>query len=207
MDPMLFLTISIPVAGAILLVAGLVALLRKPSEPFISIKPPHERAGERGERAASALLRKYLAEDDTLLTNVCIEYDGKPAELDNVIVNKYGVFVIEVKNYVGELYGSEDDYEWTKVKTTDAGNKYEKTVKNPIKQVKRQVYLLAGYLGERGIKVWVQGYALLLNDNSPVESEWVLSTASNMRNVFHASDRQRLSKQTEQLIVDALSEE
>lgn len=75
-----------------------------------------------------------------------IAYDGRPAELDCVVVNKNGVFVIEVKNYVGVLFGKENEYEWKKYKKTAAGNVYEKTVKNPIKQVKRQVYILAKYL-------------------------------------------------------------
>lgn len=58
-----------------------------------------------------------------------------------MVINRYGVFIIEVKNYKGELVGNGDDYEWKKYKTTGAGNTYEKTVKNPIRQVKRQIHM------------------------------------------------------------------
>ena len=97
-------------------------------------EPPQKRAGRYGEKYAASVIKSVLREGDTLLSNVSIAYDGRPAELDCVVVNKNGVFVIEVKNYVGVLFGKENEYEWKKYKKTAAGNVYEKTVKNPIKQ-------------------------------------------------------------------------
>ena len=44
-------------------------------------------AGQNGEQIATAIIRSVLHEGDCLLTNVSISYDGKPAELDNVIIN------------------------------------------------------------------------------------------------------------------------
>ena len=61
---------------------------------------------------AANLIREVLNEDDRLFTNVNIECDGMSAELDNVIVNSYGVFIIETKNCKGRLYGNEDDYKF-----------------------------------------------------------------------------------------------
>lgn len=116
--------------------------------------------------------------------------------MDCVIINKYGVFIIEVKNYVGFITGNEDDYEWQKFKITDSGNVYESSVKNPIKQVKRQVYLLSGYLRSCGINVWIKGYALLINGNSPVNSNYILSTIDDIDKAIHTKDRVILSKDT-----------
>ena len=134
-----------------------------------------------------------MRDDDRLFTNVSINYDGRPAELDNVIVNKYGVFVIEVKNYAGAIYGNEDDFEWQKYKTTDAGNTYVKNVKNPLKQVKRQCYLLARYLENYGTKVWVNGYAILIQGNSPVVSDHILNNIYDIERVIHTPGRKMLS--------------
>ena len=134
-----------------------------------------------------------------------IEYDGKPAELDNVVVNKYGVFIIEVKNYSGFIVGGEDDYEWKKYKTTDAGNTYVKTVKNPIRQVKRQIYILARYLEYYGSRVWVHGYAILLHGNSPVRSEYVLTSKADIDHAIHTVDRRMLDTKTVDRIVELLS--
>ena len=167
--------------------------------------PEYKRVGMRGEEAAASAIRSVLREGEHLFTNVSIEYDGKPAELDNVIVNKYGVFIIEVKNYTGRLVGGEDDYEWQKYKTTDAGNTYEKAVKNPIKQVKRQIFILARYLAYYGSDVWVRGYAILLHGNSPVRSEYVLTSVADIDRAIHTADRRMLDAKTLEKIRALLS--
>ena len=98
-----------------------------------------------------------MNEKDLLFTNVEISFDGRKAELDNIVVNPFGIFIIETKNYVGEIEGKEDDYIWIKTKTTHAGNVYQKSVLNPIKQVKRQIYLLVNYIEYfTGIRIWIK---------------------------------------------------
>ncbi len=121
--------------------------------------------------------------------------EGGRAELDNIVVNRFGVFIIEVKNYNGYIVGGEDDYEWRKYKTTTAGNTFESNVKNPIKQVKRQVYLLAKYLRYYGSDVWVEGYAFLLQDNSPVDSKYLLRTPDDIDRAVHTKRRRMLSEE------------
>ena len=93
-----------------------------------------KRAGKHGEKIAAEIISKVLREDDYLLTNIEITYDGRQAEMDCIVVNRFGVFIFEVKNYSGQLVGDEDDYEWQKIKITDSGNMYSKQVKNPIRQ-------------------------------------------------------------------------
>ena len=112
-----------------------------------------------------------------------------------MIVNRFGVFIIEVKNYKGRLYGNENDYEWRKYKSDGYGNTFVKEVKNPIRQVKRQVYILAKYLNYYGSYVWVEGYALLMQGNSPVQSTYVLSDIDNVDRAIHTPRRNRLTKQ------------
>lgn len=167
--------------------------------------PEYEIVGKQGEQYAAQLIKSVFREGDYLFTNVQISYDGKPAELDNVVVNKYGVFIIEIKNYKGVLFGGEDDYEWKKYKTTDAGNTYEKTVKNPIKQVKRQIYVLAKYLNYYGTNVWVKGYAILLQGNSPVESDYLLKSQAEIDRVIHTADRKTLSPDTVNSVIRLLA--
>ena len=178
---------------------------RRPSVWESLFTPEYKQAGNRGEKAAVRVIKSVLRADDRLLTNVRIEYDGKPAELDTVIVNRYGVFIIEVKNYVGRIVGGEDDYEWHKYKMTDAGNIYKKTVKNPIKQVKRQIYILARYLDYYGARVWVKGYAILLQDNSPVESDHLLHSAADIDRAIHTKDRTLLNAAAVDQILKLLS--
>lgn len=162
--------------------------------------------GKYGEKKASLIIQKVLRDGDFLFSGVEISIGGRRTELDNVIVNKYGVFIIEVKNYVGHIVGNEDDYEWKKTKVTDAGYIYEKTVKNPIKQVKRQIYLLSEYLDFYGEKVWVRGYAILLHGNSPVRSEFILNCTEDIDRVIHSRDRTLLSSNSVESIKNLLTE-
>lgn len=158
-------------------------------------EPGDKRAGRRGEAAAAKVISRGMLDGDRLFTNISIVAEGRPAEFDSIVVNRFGVFIIEVKNYNGYIVGGEDDYEWRKYKTTPAGNTYESSVKNPIKQVKRQVYLLAKYLRYYGSDVWVEGYAFLLQDNSPVESSCILRTPDDIDRAIHTKRRRMLSEE------------
>lgn len=159
------------------------------------------RAGRRGEELAREYIKSVLQEGDTLLNNIKLEYDGKTCECDNVVVNKFGVFIIEVKYYEGKLSGNIDDYEWTKTKITDADNVYETSVKNPIKQVNRQVYILAKYLEENGIYVWVDGYAMILWNHQIVHNQ-ILNSIEDIDKAIHTKNKENhnglsTKKQTE----------
>lgn len=158
------------------------------------LESPERRAGRIGERFAINVIQEILNENDVLLTNVEISADGKNTELDNVIINPNGVFIIEVKNYYGELFGTEDDYEWIKNKITSTGNIYQQAVKNPIKQVKRQVYIMSRLLKEQGIDVWIEGYVFFVEMNSPVESPYVLVTQRDIDEVIHNGIENKLSQ-------------
>ena len=157
---------------------------------------PKRTAGKYGEQRAISVIRSVLRDGDSLFSNVKIIYEDRPAELDCVVVNRYGVFIIEVKNYAGYIVGRENDSEWKKYKMTDAGNIYEKAVRNPIKQVKRQVFLLAKYLNCHGVRVWVKGYAMFMQDNSPVSSEYILRNTAEIDKAIHTKDRVLLSQNT-----------
>lgn len=170
-------------------------------------EPEQRRYGRHGEQIATNIIQQVLREDDYLFTNVPVSYDSKRTEMDSIVVNKYGVFIIEVKNYKGRLYGNEDDYEWQKYKDDGYGNTFEKNVKNPIKQVKQQTYILAKYLESYGARVWVEGYALLIQGNSPVDSKYILSSLSDIDAAIHTFGRNRLNAQTIESIRKLLSKE
>lgn len=188
---------------AVLFVVFLISIFTRRKEPA-NVDHPEKRAGKIGEQYARFEISKVLWETDALLNNIRITADGKTAEYDNIIINRYGVFIIEVKNHVGILYGNEDDYDWVKVKTTPGGYNYEKTVKNPIKQVKRQIYILSKYLKDNGIKAWIDGYVFFVNHNSPVNSQYVLNTITDIEKAIHDTSREKLKSVNQTQIITAL---
>lgn len=187
------LLIIAAITAIIIIIAIILKITIEPRK--FTIEPGNRYAGRLGEIAATNEIKTVLRDGDQLFTNVEISFEGKPTELDNVIVNRFGVFIIEVKNYKGRLYGNENDYEWRKYKSDGYGNTFVKEVKNPIRQVKRQVYILAKYLNYYGSYVWVEGYALLMQGNSPVQSTYVLSDIDNVDRAIHTPRRNRLTKQ------------
>ena len=160
---------------------------------FPPIEPAYKTAGRAGEKAAAFSISRVLRDEDRLFSNVEFEYDGRPCEIDQVIVNRNGVFIIEVKNYEGVLRGGEDDFEWQKTKMTGDGENHVKIVKNPIKQVKRQAYLLAQHLRYYGFDVWVEGYVWLIRGNSPVDGPFVLNSEKDVDREIHARSKRPMS--------------
>ena len=169
----------------IYLIIKLIIKISKIRFKDIEIKSERRIAGDLGEKKAALIIERIIDEDDKLLRNVTIRYEDKETELDNVIVSKRGVFIIEVKNYKGELEGDEDSYEWDKYNYSKNGNIYLKKVKNPIKQIKRQIYILKSFLKYYGIDIWVDGYVYLLNFNSPVSNDYILENIDEMDRVLH----------------------
>lgn len=178
----------------------LVALLHKSH-----FELPEERAGRVGEHWVSNLISEVLYPEDILLTNVEIFADEKQTELDNVVINDRGVFIIEAKNYSGELIGEEDDDEWIKNKVT-GGGVYLKKVRNPIKQVKRQIYILSRLFKNNGIDVWIEGYVFFVEMNSPLESPFILETQDDIDRAIHNGTDNGLSDDTIDIIVAVLTE-
>lgn len=142
-------------------------------------------AGNRGEAYFNNMLKSILHKDDVLIKNACLNVNGKEAEIDSLIINNNGIFIVEVKNYNGRLYGDIDDFEWTKEKISPGGNVFYKQVKNPIKQIKRQTYILSQFLKENNIRIWISGYAYFINGNSPVDDDCVINDIDELDRIIH----------------------
>lgn len=163
-----------------------------------------ERAGKEGEILAGKIIHQYLNDQDIILNNVEITVHGKETELDYVVINRNGVFIFEVKNYSGELEGNEDDEYWSKYKISSGNNEYVKEVRNPIKQVKREIYLLKELLHIYGVYLWIDGYVLFVNMNSPIESDYTINDESEIDVILHTKGRQNLNKKQIEKIVNIL---
>ena len=64
---------------------------------------------------------------------------------------------------------------------------------------------MAKYLDYYGVDVWVKGYALLMQGNSPVCSEYVLSSLDEIDKAIHTKDRTLLSDHTISKIKELIS--
>lgn len=67
--------------------------------------------------------------------------DGTTSQVDHVVVSKYGIFVVETKNYAGWIFGNETNPKWTQVIY-----KTKSKFLNPIIQNKGHIKALNSYL-------------------------------------------------------------
>lgn len=100
--------------------------------------------GAIGENRVKAVLGKDIIDQKYVINNLTVLYEGKSSQIDHVIISKTGIFVIETKNYAGQIYGQENQHEWTQV--LSYGNVKNKFY-NPIKQNKSHIYALGKVLG------------------------------------------------------------
>ncbi|WP_246938522.1 nuclease-related domain-containing protein [Bacillus pinisoli] len=124
-------------------------------------------SGIEGEKTAINSVSE-LPSGYTGISSVRVSYDGKDAELDLVVVGPNGVFIVETKNHNGEIAGNVDSSTWTQHKVGRKGGEYTNTMKNPLKQVKRQVWILSNYLKDNGTRAWVEGCVFFSNPSVDV---------------------------------------
>lgn len=84
--------------------------------------------GEIGEESVASIL-KTLPKDYVVFNDVYLEIKGKSTQIDHVVISRYGVFIIETKNYTGWIFGNDTSEYWTQ---TIYENKYQ--LRNPLKQ-------------------------------------------------------------------------
>ena len=94
--------------------------------------------GKRGERSVNFRLH-FLPDEYHIINDVYIYVNDKSVQIDHIVVSKFGVFVIETKNYSGKIYGNESQREWTQVfQYGKVKNKFY----NPVKQNATHIYML-----------------------------------------------------------------
>ena len=84
------------------------------------------------------------------------------AYIGTVVVGRNGVFIINTKNHNGEITPS-DEYEWTQKKVGRGGTAYTATLRNPVKQTKKQIYKMSQFLKKNNIRAWVDGIVYFTN--------------------------------------------
>lgn len=91
--------------------------------------------GEQGELRVADILSR-LPEEYRVFNDVYLESNGYSSQIDHVVISQYGVFLIETKNYSGNIYGNENAKYWRQYLRRESHKFY-----NPIKQ--NQSHVLA----------------------------------------------------------------
>lgn len=92
-----------------------------------------------GELAVNIVLGRNKKGVKYKVNNFTFKYEDKTIQIDHLLINKKGIFVIETKNYRGRIYGDENSNQWTQVFNY---GKSKFKMYNPIRQNKSHVYHL-----------------------------------------------------------------
>lgn len=122
------------------------------------LNTPHGK-GWVGETRVKWVIKKTKPGERYVINNLMLQpEEGKTSQIDHVLINRKGIFVIETKNYAGRIYGKESQQEWTQ--TLNYG-KVKHKLYNPIKQNKTHIYHVSNALSEAhritSAVVFVQG--------------------------------------------------
>ena len=122
-----------------------------------------------------------------------------------VILSCHGIFVVDVKNYKGVLFGLEADEVWSRTKTSKADKSYGGAIKNPVKQVDRKAQIVSNVLYKKGIRTDVDGYVVLpMADKVIVDSDKVFLNIIQLKQTILSKDKVVLSQDKVETIKDIL---
>lgn len=137
---MIFIIAAIAIL-AVIVIVGIVVSVTQASSP--------ESKGSYGESVVAQILGETVAGEQYVINNLLFEYEaGRSCQIDHVYINKFGIWVIETKNFFGYIQGDEEQREWTQVLPP---NNESKTFYNPIKQNATHIDHLSRYLGVKNV--------------------------------------------------------
>lgn len=133
---------------------------------------------------------KYLPEEYVVATNVPISCNGNRSEVDALVMSPYGMYVVEVKNHKGVIEGGIDDRVWKQYKN----NGFDKTMRNPIRQMHNQKSILFGINKSKQLSVPINGLVVFpsaLEVN--VEMDEILNGVEELNSMVMEKNRVRVN--------------
>ena len=104
------------------------------------------KRGEEGERLVASILDADKS-FHCLINNLVLLGDNQVShQIDHILIRSNGVFVIETKNYFGNITGGEDDSYWKKTFPFKGRIKTE-TFHNPLKQNQSHIRMIKRVIG------------------------------------------------------------
>ena len=140
--------------------------------------------GARGERRVNSILdRKLPANEYTLPSS------HGSTQIDHIVVSRYGVFVVETKNYTGWIFGNAKSKQWTQVVYKEKNRfmnplrqnyKHTKAVESFLSLNPKYVHSVVAFVGDATFKTDVPANVTYRRDLCPYirsKRELLLGTA------------------------------
>lgn len=149
-----------------------------------------EIRGKYGEYRVANTIQKALCDDQYVINDIILSNDDKSAQIDHIVINPRGIFVIETKNYSGRIYGNEKQLEWTQVL---AYGKVKNKVYNPLKQNATHVYNVKRIVGNLPVRSYV---VFVQNNTEYIDAPYVIPLC-RLKYVLHTGETVLTTEQIE----------
>lgn len=136
------------------------------------------RTGQEGEERVKEIILQTLDGTWSLFQDINLPGRSK-TDLDAVLVGPSGVWVLEIKNFIGEYRNIGEQWEYR------ANNRWHPYKKSPSRQANKNAARLGNFLKADGIQQWVTSAVIWANQASPLTLEnpsvavWTLNHLSN----------------------------
>lgn len=98
-----------------------------------------EKLGELGEMQVRSAIGSTIEGKQYVINNLVLHIeDGKTCQIDHIVINAGGIFVIETKNFSGTIYGRSEALNWTQYLSKGKKNEFY----NPVRQNRTHIYYL-----------------------------------------------------------------
>ncbi len=98
--------------------------------------------GQMGESVVAEFAQENLSKDYYLIHNIVLKSNTGTTQIDQIIVSPFGLFVVEIKNHKGWIWGDVNSPQWTQ---TLRSGKYP--FQNPLRQNYKHIKALQELLG------------------------------------------------------------
>ncbi len=163
-----------------------------------------EYKGERGERKVSRIADRAFANTTAVpIKNLCLPWpDGRTAQIDELVIADSGIYVIEVKNYKGWIFGNEKNQYWTQVLSTGIrGESIKNKLYNPIRQNNSHICCI-----KKNLKRYKGPIHSLIVFSDEAEFKDVIVNSSGVY-VLYQSNLRRIMHEIDTAYKDSLSED
>ena len=159
------------------------------------------RKGDEGEKKIANILDSNHSFHRLINNLVLLGENGVSHQIDHIYINENGIFVIETKNYYGQIDGQENDSYWTRSYFV---RKQKKTVKfhNPLKQNQSHIRVIKRVIG-RNYPVYCF-VVFAQNNGDSLNLFNVCNADSLLKRIEVAISEQQLSKEEIEKIYQAL---
>ncbi len=116
-------------------------MIKKELDPFVT-EDKYAAAGQKAEEQMAFYLKRFFASspDVFVLNGIRLEHVGDAAQMDHLVLHRYGVMVVESKSVAGKIQ-IKDDGQWIRWYGKESTG-----MASPITQAKLQVKFMRDYL-------------------------------------------------------------